>query len=56
MEINKSVVTSIRVSKDLPNRIQLANIIYEQKTGKKRTVYEFYCEAVTQLLKKENVK
>ena len=47
------IVTSIKVDKSIPNRIQLANINFETKTGQKRHVYEFISEAIMEKLAKE---
>lgn len=53
--IENKVVTTIKVAKSIPNRIQLANINFEEKTGKKRTVYTFIEEAIHAKLKEEGL-
>ena len=50
------IVTSIKIDKRLPNKIQLANIYFEEKNGTKRTSYQFISEAISEKLKKEGVK
>jgi hypothetical protein len=49
-------ITSIKMDKSLPNKIQLANVYYEQKKGSKRTVYEFINEAIAAKLKEEGIR
>lgn len=49
-------ITSIKMDKTLPNKIQLANVFHEQKKGSKRTVYEFINEAIEAKLKQEGIK
>lgn len=56
MTIEKLKITSIKIDSRLPNRIQEANIKHERKTGTKRTMYEFYSQAVKDLLKKEGIR
>jgi hypothetical protein len=50
------IVTSIKIDKRLPNKVQLANIYFEQKNGIKRTSYQFISEAIIEKLKKEGIK
>lgn len=50
------IVTSIKIDKRLPNKIQLANIYFEDKNGIKRTSYQFISEAIIEKLKKEGVR
>jgi hypothetical protein len=49
------VVTTVKIDKKLPNKIQLANIRHEEKTGNKRHVYEFISQAIEEKLKREKV-
>lgn len=55
MDIENKIVTSIKINKKYPNLIQLANIHFEEKTGKKRTAYSFIEEAIASKLRKEGI-
>lgn len=54
--MSNTIITTVRIDKSLPNKIQLANINYEAKSGKKRHMYEFITEAIEAKLKAEGIK
>lgn len=54
--MSNTIITTVRIDKSLPNKIQLANIKYEAKTGNKRHMYEFITEAIEAKLKSEGIK